>query len=68
MKYFDFLLKVNLSNHQIVQNKDQRYKAYIGKGNNFGIFRTLFQKRYIYNVRWWWSVVDEVENAQCIIT
>jgi len=45
--YFDFLSKINVSNNQIVHPPEElkSYKVFIGKGNNFQVWRSAFKKR-----------------------
>ncbi len=46
-KYYDFLIKINLSNNQVIKwGADNRnYRAAVGKGNNFQIIKQAFKRR-----------------------
>lgn len=51
--FLDFLYKINFSNGiytslQLQANEDrvQKYKAYVGKGNNSSLIKSLLQRRF----------------------
>ena len=45
--YYDFLIKVNLSNNQVVKwgVDNKNYRAFVGKGNNFQIIKQALKRR-----------------------
>ena len=47
--YLDFLIKVNISNNQIIDlpSKSISYKVFIGKGNNSAVVKNAFKQRYL---------------------
>ena len=48
-KYYDFLIKINLSNNQVIKwgSDNRNYRAVVGKGNNFQIIKHAFKSRYL---------------------
>ena len=62
--FLDFLFKINYSNNIYIPFELARpdeavpkYKAYIGRGNNSLLVKSLIKRRF------WWEIVDHPDNS-----
>ena len=63
--YLEFIFKVNFSNKMYtninLNNEEgvahQRYKVFIGKGNNSLLVKSIIKRRF------WWEVVSNLDDA-----
>ena len=64
VSYHDFLWKVNYSNGLYVKPTEDEttYKAFIGKGNNSNIIKSILRRRF------WWTIADKHDNCQLVWT
>lgn len=61
--FLDFIFKINFSNKIYVSlslsddtSSVQKYKAYVGKGNNSLLIKSLLKRRF------WFELVDDAEE------
>lgn len=47
---------------QILKNNDNKYKYFVGKGNNRQLVKTLMKRRF------WWVETEDVNEAQFVWT
>jgi tubulin--tyrosine ligase len=54
---------VNLSNGLAINNKKEiTFKAYIDKGNNGLLLKSVVKRR------WWWHLVEEIDSCHLLWT
>lgn len=64
--YFDFLWKVSFSNRlrlQFPETVPKKYKAFVGRGNNSNLIKTLLKRREA-----WWTFTDKIDEANFVWT